>query len=112
MNRIDPDTEAAVRRFLDLISSRYEVEAAILYGSYARGTHHDESDVDIAVLLRSEHQRFLVVKLDMVSIAVKVMLDTDVLISPLPIWLDEWENPESHSNPALLHNINREGIRL
>ena len=90
MNRIDPDTEIAIRRFLDLISSRYEVEAAILYGSRARGTHHEESDVDIAVLLRSEHQRFLVVKLDMVSIAFKVMLDTDVLISPLPIWLDEW----------------------
>ena len=111
MNRMDPDTEIAVRRFLDEIASRYEVEAAILYGSRARGTHDEESDADVAVLLRGE-QDFWAVKLDMVDIAVKVLLETDILVSALPVWLDEWENPENYSNPTLLHNINREGIRL
>ena len=111
MNRIDHDTEAAIRRFLAEIASRYEVEGAILYGSRARGTHHDESDADVAVLVRGE-QDFWTVAMDMGDIAIKVMLDTDVLISPLPIWLDEWENPEGYSNPALLENINKEGIRL
>jgi len=111
MNRIDHDTEIAVRKFLAEIASRYEVEAAILYGSRARGTHHEESDADVAVLLRGD-QDFWTVKLDMTDIAVEVMLDTDIRISALPIWLDEWENPEDYSNPALLHNINREGIRL
>ena len=112
MNRIDHETEVAIRRFLELIASRYEVETAILYGSRALGTHNEYSDADLAVLLRGEQQRFVPVKLDMADIAVKVMLDTDVLISPLPIWLNEWEHPESYSNPTLLHNINREGIRL
>ena len=111
MNRIDHDTEIAVRRFLELITPRYDVEGAILYGSRARGTYHDESDADVAVLLRGD-QDFWTVKLEMADIAFKVMLDTAVRISPLPIWLDEWENPENYSNPALLHNINREGIRI
>jgi hypothetical protein len=34
------------------------------------------------------------------------------LISPLPIWLDEWEHPETYSNPALLRSIVRDGVWL
>ena len=111
MNRIDFDTEIAVRRFLELIASRYEVEAAILYGSRARGTHDEDSDADVAVLMRGD-QDYRTVKRYMAHTAFDVLLETDILISALPIWLDEWENPEGYSNPALLHNINREGIRL
>ena len=111
MNRIDHETEVAIRRFLDLISARYEVEAAILYGSRARGTHRPDSDADVAVLLRGE-QSYRTVKRDMAGTAFDVMLETNILVSALPIWPDEWDNPEEYSNPALLHNINREGIRL
>jgi predicted nucleotidyltransferase len=35
---------------------------AIVYGSRARGTHRPDSDADVAVLLRGEHQRFLTAK--------------------------------------------------
>jgi len=112
MNRIDHDTEDAVRRFLALIASHYDVAGAIIYGSRARGTHKPDSDVDVAVLLRSEHQRFLTAKLEMADVAFDVLLETGILISPLPIWLDEWEHPEHYANPALLRNIHREGIRL
>ena len=112
MNRIDPDTEIAVRRFLDEIASRYEVEGAILYGSRARGTHHEESDADVAVLLRGKPQGLMTVAMDMSETAFDVLLETDILVSAFPVWLNEWENPEEHSNPTLLHNISRDGIRL
>ena len=112
MSRIDPSTEEAVRRFLALVSERYDVAGAILYGSRARGTHDHESDADVAVLLNGEHRRRLPVKLDMAGTAFDVMLDTGVLVSPYPIWVDEWDHPEDFSNPALLSNIGREGIRL
>lgn len=112
LRRIDYDTEEAVRRFLDLIASRYDLAGAIVFGSRARGTHRPDSDADVAVILRGEHRRFLTTKLAMADIAFDVLLETGILISPLPIWLDEWEHPEDHSNPALLHNIAREGVRL
>jgi predicted nucleotidyltransferase len=112
MNRIDRDTEEAVRRFLALIAGRYDIAGAIVYGSRARGTHRSDSDADVAVLLRGEHQRFLTAKLDMADVAFDVLLDTGILISPLPVWLDEWACPENHSNPSLLRNIDREGVRL
>ena len=43
---------------------------------------------------------------------IDVLLDTGISISPLPVWLDEWEQPERYSNPALLRNIARDGVRL
>jgi uncharacterized protein len=112
MNRIDHETEAAVRRFLALIADRFDIAGAIVYGSRARGAHRPESDADIAVLLKGERQRFLKTALAMSDIAFDVLLETNVNISPLPIWLDEWEHPENYVNPALLQNIAREGIRL
>lgn len=112
MKRIDRDTEQAVRRFLALIADRYDTAGAIVYGSRARGSHKPDSDADVAVLLRGEHQRFLTAKLDMADVAFDVLLETGILISPLPIWLDEWEFPERYSNPDLLRNIDREGVRL
>ena len=109
---IDPGTEKAVKRFLSLIADSYETAGAILYGSRARGTHRPDSDADVAVLLRGEHQRLLPTTLAMADIAYDVLLETGVNITPLPIWMDEWEHPEIHTNPALLRNIAREGISL
>ena len=111
-DRIDHDTEEAVRRFLSLISSHYDMAGAIVYGSRARGTHRSDSDADVAVLLNGEHQRVLTIALAMADVAYDVLLETGINISPLPVWLDEWEHPERYSNPALLHNIVREGVRL
>jgi predicted nucleotidyltransferase len=112
MAQIDNDTEEAVRRFLVLLSSRYSMAGAIVYGSRARGTHRVDSDADVVVLLNGEHQRFLTTKLAMSDVAFDVLLETGINISPLPVWMDEWEHPETYSNPALLQNIAREGVRL
>jgi hypothetical protein len=57
-------------------------------------------------------QDFLAAKLDMADIAFDVLLETGILISPLPVWLDEWAHPEDDSNPDLLHNIARDGVPL
>jgi hypothetical protein len=48
----------------------------------------------------------------MAQVAFDVVLETGINISPLPVWFDEWEHPESYSDPALLHNIAREEVRL
>lgn len=109
---IDPVTENAVRQFLGLLAGRYDMAGAMLYGSRARGTHRPDSDADVAVLLRGEHQRLLPTTLEMADAAYDVLLETGVNITPFPIWMDEWEHPETYSNPSLLRNIAREGVRL
>jgi uncharacterized protein len=66
----------------------------------------------VAVLLKGEHQKVLKVALAMCDGAYDVLLETGINISPLPVWLDEWERPETYSDPALLRNIVRHGVRL
>jgi len=112
MNQIDPATEQAVRRFITLVAGQFDLAGTILYGSRARGTHRPDSDADVAVLLNGAHQRFLPTKLAMADLAFDVLLETGISISPLPVWLDEWADPKHYSNPALLHHIANEGVRL
>lgn len=109
---IDPLTAKAVRLFLQRIADQYDLVGAFLFGSRARQTHREDSDADVAVLLRGAHQRFLPTKLDMADVAFDVLLDTGVRIQPFPIWEDEWAHPEEYVNPHLLDNIAHEGIRL
>jgi predicted nucleotidyltransferase len=110
MNAIDPQTERAVRLFLERISGRYPVADARLYGSRGRNIHRASSDADLAVLLKGPRGDSLDVGVDMAGIAFDVMLDTEILVSPLPIWEQDWLHPEGYSNPRLLENIQREGI--
>ena len=56
--------------------------------------------------------RLLPTKLAMADEAFEVLLETGIRIQPLPIWEDEWANPDHYSNPRLLKNISREGLRL
>jgi uncharacterized protein len=112
MAEIDSNTEKALRSFLALISNRYDIAGAIVYGSRARGTHRPDSDADLAVLLNGAHQRVLTTTLAMADVAYDVLLETGVNIAPLPVWVDQWESPEHHANPTLLRNIAKEGIRL
>ena len=108
---LDPDTEHAVRAFLQKAAGRYDVTGAILFGSRARRGHRPDSDADVAVLLRGKPGKFVATKLAMADLACDVLLETGIRIQPLPIW-EQWAHPEAYSNPRLLHNIEREGVRL
>ena len=88
---LDPHTQLATRLFAEQIAARYDVAGALLFGSRARQNHHPDSDADVAF---------------------DVLLETGIRVPPLPVWLDEWEHPERHANPALLANIAREGVRV
>jgi predicted nucleotidyltransferase len=97
---------------MSVIERQYDTAGAILYGSRARGTHRPDSDADLAILLRGAHQERLRTTLAMADIAFDILLETGINITPLPVWLDEWEHPETHSNPSLLRNIAAEGIQV
>ncbi len=109
---LDAATRRATHLFVQRIARQYDVVGAILFGSRARQTHRLDSDADVVIILRGEHRRFLPTKLAMADVAFDVLLETEVNISPLPVWLDQWEHPETFSNPRLLINIAKEGIRL
>jgi predicted nucleotidyltransferase len=109
---IDAETLNAANAFLEMVAARYDMAGAILFGSRARKSHRPDSDADVAVLLHGLPGKFVATKLAMADIAYDVLLNTGIRIQPLPIWEAEWNHPEGYSNPRLLQNIGREGIRL
>jgi predicted nucleotidyltransferase len=114
MREIDGATEAAVQLFLSLIAGSYQVNSAILFGSRARGTHREDSDADLAILLPGDRNNNLFWETIRVmsDFAFDVMLETGIDINPLPIWEEEWTHPERYPNPALLEKIATEGVLL
>ena len=109
---LDPATAQAVQQFRRRLEADFAARELIVYGIRARGDHRTDSDADVAVLLVGAHKPFLDTKLKMSDAAYDILLDTGINISPLPVWLDEWEHPETYVNPALLANIAREGVRV
>ena len=110
--QIPASTLAATRAFVARVAHFYPTQQAILFGSRARGTEHDESDADVAVILSGLPGPFIKTKMAMNDIAYDILLDTGIRIQPLPVWEGEWAHPEDYSNPHLLRNIAREGIVL
>src|SRR5438270_9936129 len=45
-----------IRRFARQVAERFQPEKIILFGSYAYGTPHADSDVDILVVMPARHQ--------------------------------------------------------
>jgi uncharacterized protein len=46
---------AAIRRFARCIAKRFQPDKIILFGSYACGKPHEESDVDLMVIMRTRN---------------------------------------------------------
>lgn len=107
---VDTTTQIAVRQFANLVARDYPLQQTILFGSRARGTAHDESDADVALILSEPAQPFIKTKMALSSLAYDVLLDTGVVIQALPVWESQWLAPDSHSSPKLLHNIARDGV--
>ncbi len=49
--KINSKIEDIVLKYVKAICEQYEVEAIILFGSYAKGTEHEDSDIDIAIVV-------------------------------------------------------------
>lgn len=109
---LSSDTIKATSAFVKRVAETYPTQQAILFGSRARGTAHEESDADVAIILKGKPGHFIKTKMAMNDIAYDILLDTGIRIQPLPVWEGEWAHPERYSNPRLLYNIAIEGIAL
>ena len=67
------------RQFASLIMTNYDCKQVFLFGSYAKGTNQEESDIDIAVILR-EFENRLDIQLELMRLRRKI----DNRIEPHP----------------------------
>ncbi len=109
---IDADTKTAIHAFMNRIAGRYSIQEAILFGSRAHRTHNPQSDADIAVILDGPIGKRSEAALDMARVAFDVLLETGILVEALPLWQHEFASGHLFSNPTLIENIRREGLRV
>ncbi len=96
-------------RFVDKTRSIYldNLKAIILYGSVARGSATEESDIDIAILVESDDKEMYDRLLDVV---VEMDLENDVVISTVIIEEEQFEKWKEAL--PFYKNIKKEGIQL
>lgn len=85
-----------------------KLEEIVLYGSYARGTQTDESDVDIALLLNDGHTESM--HDAMTDIVVDLELESDKVLSVISV--DNAEFLDWGDTLPFYKNIKKEGIVL
>ncbi len=89
-------------RYIKNLSKKYQIENAILFGSYAKGTNHADSDIDLALVFDEVDNIF--------DIQVELMClrsDDDLLIEPHPFAKSDFTN----KNP-IAAEILRNGIEI
>ncbi len=96
------DAIKIAKRYIDTISKKYQIENAILFGSFATGTNHDDSDIDLAIIFKKLD--------DIVEMQVELMYlrsDDDLLIEPHPFTISDF----NLTNP-IVAEIRKNGIEL
>ncbi len=84
---INTEIMESIYKYIEEISKHYKIEAIILFGSYAKGTENEDSDIDIAVI-SSDFE-------DIIDEGAKLIGYTwniDTRIEPHPITTEDFEN--------------------
>ncbi len=80
----------------------------ILYGSYARGDFHEESDIDFLVVLKDEEIAVGKELLFMSEPLFKISFDNNIIISKHPTTLKRLES----SQFLFYKNVKKEGLEI
>jgi len=85
-----------------------ELAELILFGSYARGDQHEESDLDFAVVLRNPNTRASAELIKTSPVASRLSVKYGVMISSLPVALHKKQT----SMLGVYREIRKDGITI
>lgn len=90
----EPEIKQAISDFIQRLRSGIQVEAVILYGSYAQGTPNEWSDIDVAVISPDFERLALPQRQEMIS---RLTVHRYPRLSPIGYPSSEYHNPSPHS---------------
>jgi len=93
---------AAVQNYLNNVSQKYELVQAFVFGSYAKGHYHSDSDIDVAIVLKNVHNLFDV-QIDLLHLR----KDEDLQIEPHP-----FRDTDFHADDPFVNEILQTGFEL
>lgn len=91
VKEINEEIADIIDKYISIVKENYDVVEIILFASYAKGTEHEDSDIDIAVVTDD-------IKTDKFNEEVKLTLlrrKIDSRIEPHIIKVDDYENDET-----------------
>lgn len=88
--------------YVDAISTKYVISQAFMFGSFAKGTNHEDSDIDVAIVVNNVSD-IIDTQIDMMRLRRKV----DLRIEPHPFLVNDFniENP-------VVNEILKSGIQI
>jgi len=84
---VDKEIIESINKYIKKISKHYKIDAIILFGSYAKGTQHEYSDIDIAIISSDFNDIF-----DDMAELIGMTWKIDTRIEPHPITKEDYEN--------------------
>lgn len=93
-----------VKKYVEKVCENYQIEAIILFGSYAKGTWHEDSDIDIAIITNDIKNNIFDEELNLVRLRRKI----DTRIEPHLISIEDYKNIET----PLIQEIIDTGIKV
>lgn len=82
----------------------------ILYGSYARGDYHIDSDIDIAAIVHGEREELQKGLKKIWDVSSDLELEYSIIVSPTVIPYDEFERYKN--DLPYYRNIQKEGVDI
>lgn len=101
---------SVIKKIAEIMRSLFPDARTVLFGSQARGTANDSSDIDLLIILPDIYQGhdFVKRRSEIVSHLYDIEIEDGVRISPIVLIKSVWEN---RITPFSI-NVNREGITL
>jgi len=99
------DTNDAIKvasAYASVIRTNYDCKGIFMFGSYAKGTYHEESDIDIAVIL-NDFDNPINIQLELMRLRRKI----DSRIEPHP-----FREKDFHVNNPVAHEILQYGQKI
>ena len=88
---INKDILNSINKFIEEIRKHYNITAIILFGSYAKGTENENSDIDIAVISDDFEDIY-----DSMANLMGMTWDIDARIEPHPIKKKDFEDVSNY----------------
>ena len=100
---INKEIMESIQKYIEKISQYYKIDTIILFGSYAKGTQNEDSDIDIAII-SSDFKDIIDDGAKLIGLTWKI----DTRIEPHPITTEDYEKV---SNPFVKEVVDT-GIKV
>ncbi len=88
---INKDILKSINKYVEEIKKHYNIVAIILFGSYAKGTEHEDSDIDIAIVSEDFDDIY-----DSMADLMGMTWDIDARIEPHPIKKKDFDEESNY----------------